>query len=62
LFLPKPISTGPELLALLAKATGYVMTKEERAAQRKSWVVGEFMLEHPEASREYAESIYNKIS
>lgn len=53
--------TSPTLLAALEKARNHVMTKEERAAQRKSWVIGEFMLEHPEASREYAEAIYAKI-
>lgn len=57
----KPIKTNPELLALLEKAKNHVMTKEEKAAQRKSWVIGNFMLDHPEASREYAEDIYAKI-
>jgi hypothetical protein len=57
----KPLETSPELLALLEKTRGYVMTKEERAAQRKSWVIGNFMLDHPEVSREYAEAIYEKV-
>lgn len=35
--------------------------KEMREAQKKSWVVGEFMLSHPEASREYAEEVYEKV-
>lgn len=32
-----------------------------REAQRKSWVIGEFMLSNPDATREYAEAIYDKI-
>lgn len=35
--------------------------KQMRESQRKSWVVGEFMLSHPEATREYAEEIYEKV-
>lgn len=34
---------------------------EHREAQRRSWVVGETMLEHPEMSREQAEEIYEKV-
>lgn len=41
------------------------MTLEEktahRRAQRKSWVVGETMLAHPEMSREEAERLYDSI-
>lgn len=35
--------------------------REMREAQRKSWVIGNFMLDHPEATREYAEEIYEKV-
>ena len=35
--------------------------REEMRAQRKSWVIGEMLLEHPEMTREYAEQIYDKI-
>jgi hypothetical protein len=59
--LGKPIETDPELLKLLERAKGYVMTKGEREAQRRSWVIGEMMLEHPEMSREQAEAIYNRV-
>ena len=38
----------PELEALLDRARNHVMTPAERIAQRRSWVKGEFMLEHPE--------------
>ena len=60
--LSKPIATDPELLALLEKAKDHVMTKAEKDAQRKSWVIGEFMLEHPDATREYAEAVYAKVN
>jgi hypothetical protein len=52
---------SPELQALLERAKKHVMTPEERAAQRRSWVVGELMLEHPEMSREQAEAIYDRV-
>ena len=60
--LSKPIATDPKLAALLDKAKTHVMTKEERAAQRKSWVIGEMMLEHPEMSREEVERIYDEVA
>lgn len=50
-----------ELKALLEKAKAHVMTKEEKEAQRKSWVIGNFMLDHPDVTREYAENIYKQV-
>lgn len=38
----------PTLDALLACARNHVMTTAERIAQRRSWVKGEFMIEHPD--------------
>ncbi len=35
--------------------------REHRRAQRKSWVLGEMMLEHPEMTREQAEEIYQAL-
>lgn len=32
-----------------------------REAQRRSWVIGEMMIEHPDWSREYAEQLYEKV-
>ncbi len=58
----KPLKTDPKLLELLEKAKSHVVTKEEKDAQRKSWVIGSFMLDHPEVSREYAEEIYKKVT
>lgn len=37
------------------------MTAAERRVQRKSWVVGEMMIEHPDMTREYAEAIFNEV-
>lgn len=36
--------------------------REHRRAQRKSWVVGEMMLEHPEMTRERAESLFDSLN
>ena len=58
----KPLKTDPKLLALLEKAKNHVMTAEEKAAQRKSWVIGNFMIDHPEVTREYAEAVYAKAN
>lgn len=55
-------ATDPELLALLEKAKDHVMTREERDAQRKSWVIGELMLAHPEMTRAEAEAIYERAT
>lgn len=56
--------TAPDLDVLVHAATARfnALTPEEqrehRRAQRKRWVIGEFMLEHPEMTREEAEKIY----
>ncbi len=34
--------------------------RELREAQRKSWVIGEMMLDHPEMRREEAERLYRE--
>lgn len=63
----KPLPPRPDIEALLidAQRRWDTMTpearKEMRDAQRKSWVVGNFMLDHPEATREEAEEIYQKV-
>jgi len=64
--LTAPRLSNPELERLLIEAQKRydAMTpeqkKEMREAQRKSWVVGETMLEYPEMTREQAEEIYEK--
>ena len=48
-------------IAEIVSAKLHVMTREELDAQRKSWVIGEMMLEHPEMTREEAEAIWEKV-
>ena len=62
-----PRLTDPELERLLIESQKRwdAMTpeqkKEMRDAQRKSWVIGETMLAHPEMTRDEAEEIYQKV-
>ena len=56
-----PLKFSPELDALIERAKNHVMTKAERDAQRKSWVIGEMMLEHIEMTRDEAEQLYQKV-
>lgn len=54
------MKTDPELLRLLEEAKKLPpMTAEEREAQRRSWVIGELMLEHNDMTREEALRLYN---
>ena len=57
----KQIETNPELLDLIERARNHVMTKEERDAQRKSWVIGNLMLDHPDMTRDEAVAIYDRV-
>lgn len=63
----KPLPCRPDLDRLLIEAQKRfdAMTpaqqKEMRDAQRKSWVIGNFMLDHPKATREEAEEVYQKV-
>jgi membrane carboxypeptidase/penicillin-binding protein len=59
--LTKPMSADPYLEALLEKArSAPPMTAEQRAAQRKSWVIGELMLDDETLTREEAEARYER--
>lgn len=49
------------LEAALKRAAQHVMTPAEIAAQRRSWVIGETMLERPEMTREQAVALYESI-
>lgn len=49
----------PKLAELLERAKAYVMTDEEVAAQRKSWVKGEMMLKYPDMTEEQFEELYS---
>lgn len=56
------IKTDPELLRLLDEAQKLPpMTAAEREAQRRSWVIGEMLLDHPNMPREEVERIYDNI-
>lgn len=55
----KPAPKRPELEQLLEAAKNFKWTPEHREAQRKSWVIGELMLEHPGMTYEEAEQLYN---
>lgn len=63
----KPVER-PELIELARSALNRFMElpaseqQRNRAAQWKSWVVGEYMLAHPECSREEAEQVYEEVS
>lgn len=63
----KPLPENPELIELLRKSKEWwdSATVEQKAAmkraQRKSWVIGEMMLEHPEMTRERAEELYESL-
>lgn len=57
----------PELDMLLREAAAMVakmspeQKREMHRAQRKSWVIGEMMIEHPDMTREQAEKIVNEV-
>lgn len=63
----KPAPERPDLERLLIESQQRfdAMTPEQkkdmRDAQRKSWVIGNFMLDHPEATRDQAEEVYQKV-
>ncbi|KQT59998.1 hypothetical protein ASG52_19935 [Methylobacterium sp. Leaf456] len=58
--LPDPfagITTDPALLERLKRAAQREMTPAEHHAQRRSWIIGEMGIEHPELSREQLEAL-----
>ena len=65
--LGKPCPPRPDLDQLVKRSIERfnAMTPEQqrelRRAQRKSWVVGEMLLEHPDMPRERAESLYDSL-
>lgn len=58
--------TDLEILVKAAVARYDELTPEQkrthRAAQAKSWVIGEMLLEHPEMTRDHAEKIWENLS
>lgn len=55
-----PAPERPELGRLVAAAQCHRMTEAEIAAQRRSWAIGETMLDHPEMSRAEAAAIVDR--
>jgi hypothetical protein len=62
------LPANPDLGALIKRAVAAykAMSPEEKRvmheAQRRSWVIGELMLEHLDMTREQAEAIYDRVS
>jgi hypothetical protein len=65
--LSKPCPARPDLAELLAKsASAYAkmapaQQQKMQLAQRKSWVVGETMLAHPEMTRDEAVALFERV-
>jgi hypothetical protein len=63
----RPLKDPPHLAQLVqdARAAFDALTPEQkrahRDAQRKSWVVGELMLEHPDLTRGEAVARYERV-
>ena len=63
----KPCPERPGLMEMARRAAeefkSWSPDKQRQALriQRKSWVVGEMMLEHPDMTRERAEAIYDEV-
>lgn len=54
-FLFKPLPPRPDLEAALARAKDHIMSPEEIAEQRISWVRGELRMQYPEMTFEEAD-------
>lgn len=59
---PAERSKQNRLAELLEKAKDHVMTPEEIAAQRKSWVCGEMLLQYPTMTYDEASERYDAIT
>lgn len=63
----KAMTGNPELNAAIERAVAAYnsMTPQQKRemheAQRRSWVIGNMMLDHPDMSREYVENIYDRV-
>ena len=55
-----PLIPDQELLSLIERLKDHVMTPGERHAQRRSWVIGELMLTHPEMTRDEAAQLVDQ--
>lgn len=54
---PRPV---PKLEDLIDRAKRFVMTPEQHREQRRSWVRGQYMMSHPEATREEADALIDR--
>ena len=63
----KPLRDNVELGRLIERAVAAyramspAQKREMHEAQRRSWVIGELMLEHPEMTLGEAEEIYDRV-
>jgi len=57
----KPAPARPDLEALLERGRYHVMTPEEKRLQRRSWVIGQMALSHPEMALEEIERIVDEV-
>lgn len=57
-----PAPPRPELAALLEAARDHKMTPEEIEAQRRSWVIGELMLDDESLTRDEAANLYDQVT
>jgi hypothetical protein len=53
-------SVSPDLADMLDQARGHQMTDAEIEAQRRSWCIGELMLDDASLTRERAEALYDE--
>lgn len=64
--LSSPCPERPELMDAIKRAiTAFEaltpkQKREHRRLQRKSWVIGEMMLQYPEMTREHAEALFDR--
>lgn len=62
-----PTPDRPELAELINRSVKAFealtpeQQQEHRLVQRRSWVIGEMLLSHPNMTREYAERIYDGL-
>ncbi|MGR7993901.1 hypothetical protein [Xanthobacter sp. ZOL 2024] len=56
------VKSDPGLLQVLQRLKDHEMTPEEIDAQRRSWVRGEMMIDHPEMTLEEADAVVRKVA
>lgn len=56
------VKSDPGLRQMLQRLKDHEMTPEEIDAQRRSWVRGEMMIDHPEMTLEEADAVVRKVA